>query len=132
MNQPANPLTLTSANVEAIFLDCLFKPEEDTSNHVVGEGVMQNFGFHPVRLESHKDEIKTLLHQLNDAFLVSKGGGWSFLQACVTKDGKHWGEHMNVEQLMALGIATNQAKLLMPRELWNIMPGGMPYFSVMD
>jgi len=124
-------MELTSKNVQEVFLDCLFREEEtDRTNYVVGEGVIHRFGFHPERLASHKDDIKTMLDQLPEQFQLDKGGGWSFLNACDRKDGVQWGEHPNIEQLMALGLASKQATLLMPRELWRAMPGGMPYFVV--
>lgn len=91
---------------------------------------MHSFGFNPSRLAEHKQEIKEMLECLSDEFRADKGGGWSFLQACVTKDGDQWGEHQNINELLALGIATGQAKILMHRELWSALPGGMPYFVV--
>lgn len=121
--------TLTAKNVETIFLDCLFRDGEDTSTAKIVDGVVSKFGFHPARVETHKSEIAELLDGLPDEFRADKGGGWSFLNACVTKNGDQWGEHRNIEQLLALGIASDQAKILMPRELWGMMPGGMPYFS---
>lgn len=124
-------LELTSYNVETIFKDCLFKEGENTAKVVVVEGVISKFGFHPERLNAHKDEIKQLLQQLPDNFRKDKGGGWSFLQACVTKNDHQWGEHRNIEQLLVLGIATDQAKICLPREMWSIFPGGMPYFMIL-
>jgi hypothetical protein len=32
--------------------------------------------------------------------------------------------------LLVLGIATEQATILLPREVWKTLPGGMPYFSI--
>ena len=32
--------------------------------------------------------------------------------------------------LIVLGIATAQARWLMPRDMWPSLPGGMPYFAV--
>ena len=55
---------LTAKNVEKVLLDCLYKPEELDDEHtapkgaVIVEGVIQSFGFHPGRLESHKEDIK--------------------------------------------------------------------------
>lgn len=123
---------LTSEAVEAIFNDCLFKDGEDHTNFVEGEGIMVRVGFHPARLESHREEILNLLLCLPEKFRKSKGGGWSFLNACTTQDGRLWGEHRNVEQLLVLGVATKQARILMPRSMWAIFPGGMPYFVVLD
>lgn len=121
---------LTATAVEAVFMDCLFKEGEDTSNPVVGDGVIHKFGFHRDRLAAHEPEIKAMLNELPDEFQSDKGGGWSFLNACMTRDSEQWGEHQNIEQLMALGIASGKAKLMMPREMWSILPGGMPYFQV--
>lgn len=123
-------MELTAQNVEVIFLDCLFRDGEDASKAKIVNGVVTDFGFHPERLENRKPEISELLDRLPDEFHANKGGGWSFLNACLTKSGEHWGEHRNIEQLLALGIATEQAKILMPREMWKLFPGGMPYFAV--
>jgi len=122
--------TLTAENVEAVFRDCLFRDAEDTSKAKIVDGVVSKFGFHPERIASHKTEIAEMLDGLPDEFKASKGGGWSFLNACMTKSGDQWGEHRNIEQLLALGIASDQAKVLMPREMWSAFPGGMPYFAV--
>lgn len=122
--------TLTAENVETIFRDCLFRDGEDTSTGKIVDGVLGKFGFHPERLAAHKTEIAEMLGGLPDEFMAEKGGGWSFLNACMTKNGDQWGEHMNIEQLLVLGIATEQAKILMPREMWKMLPGGMPYFAV--
>lgn len=123
---------LTAENVETVFLDCLFRDGEDTSTAKIVDGVISRFGFHPTRLESHKSEIAELLDELPGEFHASNGGGSSFLNACMTKGGDQWGEHRNIEQLLSLGIATGNAKMLMPREMWNILPGGMPYFVVLS
>lgn len=122
--------TLTSENVESVFRACLFRDGEDTSQAKIVEGVVNKFGFHPERVAAHKTEIAEMLNGLPDEFRADKGGGWSFLNACMTKSGDQWGEHRNIEQLLALGIASGQAKMLLPREMWQ--PGGMPYFSVVS
>lgn len=123
-------LILTARNVESVFKYCLFRDGEDTSNPAIADGVVSKFGFHRGRLEERKAEIRELLNGLSDDFQADKGGGMSFLNACMTRDGQQWGEHRNVEQLLALGIASEQAKILMPREMWSMFPGGMPYFAV--
>ena len=35
-----------------------------------------------------------------------------------------------MEQLLTLGIGLGYAKYLMPREMWKMFPGGMPYFQI--
>jgi len=126
---------LTAQNVSDIFKDCLFQHGEDTSNAVMVECVMINIGFHPDRLLSHKTEIREMLEDLPIEFQSTKhggGDGWSFLNACVTKNGNQWGEHNHIDQLLGLGIATKQALILIPREMWKMFPGGLPYFKVTE
>ncbi|MCK9460619.1 MAG: hypothetical protein M0R80_13355 [Proteobacteria bacterium] len=110
----------------------MFTEDEDKSQAVFVEGVITNFKFHPGRLSNHREDIISMLNDLPEDFQKDKGGGWSFLNACVDRLGRQWGEHINIEQLLVLGIAIKYAKILLPRDMWNILPGGMPYFSVGD
>lgn len=123
---------LTSSHVSAVFEDCLFREGEDTSDAVVAEGVIATFGFHPQRLVGHKAEIGAMLAELPSDFqLNGGGGGWSFLNACLRRDGEQWtGEHRVMEQLFALGLAVGYVTCLLPREVWPALPGGMPYYAV--
>lgn len=122
---------LTADRVNAIFTDCLFRDGEPTDPHVEAEGIVNSFGFHPDRLSSHKAEIGAMLRELPDPFHADKGGGWTFLNACNDRHGRLWtGLHQTMEQLFVLGIATEQASYVMPREMWSILPGGMPYIVV--
>lgn len=124
---------LSASAVEDILKDCLFKEGEDHSNAVLSEGITATFGFHPERLEKHKQAIRELLYELPPEFRKGVGGGgWSFLNACVDKNGNQWGEHQNIEQLLVLGIATKQAGYCTPRDFCRILPGGMPYIFVVD
>jgi hypothetical protein len=117
--------------VNTIFMDCLFREGEDTSKHIKAEGVVRNVGFHSERLESHKAEITAMLDELPDEFKESGGGGMSFLNAYNDKHGNQWtGLHQRMEQLFQLGIGVGKVKCLMPREMWSVLPGGMPYYVV--
>ena len=122
---------LTPEAVNSIFMDCLFREGEDTSNFKKAQGIVCNVGFHPGRLNNHKEEIVALLAELPPQFHEATGGGWPFLNACNDKDGNQWGEHKNMEQLFQLGIASGLVKCLLPREMWGILPGGMPYYMVL-
>lgn len=124
------PTELTIENVTRVFLDSLFKADEDKSKAVIVDGILGRFGFHPERLASHKQEIREMLSCLPDEFFANKGGGWSFLNACYTRDGTHWGEHKNMDELFVLGAASGQVECLMPRPMWGVLPGGMPYYSI--
>lgn len=121
---------INSEELEDLFVSCLFNDDEPTDNMIPVEGVMSRFGFHPERLEASREQVKAWLAQLPDSFHKSGGGGMSFLNACTTKDDEHWGEHTSVDRLFCLGMGLGLAKCLMPRKMWSILPGGMPYFVV--
>jgi len=128
--------TLTAENVRDVICKCLFTHDEmpdaesPPDDAVLVEGIVCTYAFHPQRLEEHKSAIAAMLSELPDEFMTSGGGGWSFLQACVDRDGRHWGEHPAMGALFALGIGAGLARYLLPREFWAVMPGGVPYIVV--
>jgi len=123
-------MELTGENVSIVVKNCLFAGNEDTSTAVLAKGVQNEFGFNPERLAKNEETIIEFLKQLPENFRVDKGGGWSFLSAIDTIDGTQWAQHQNVDELMCLGLAIGRVKFLLPREMWNALPGGMPYFSI--
>ena len=127
----SDTIVLDPQKVEAIFIDCLFRDGEDTSTHVKIEGISMTVGFNPERLEAHRDEVASLLAELPDVFREGSGGGMSFLNACEDRHGNLWtGLHQRMDQLFMLGIALGMAYYLLPRELWQAFPGGVPYVTV--
>ncbi len=129
-------MELTAENVRKVFKDCLFKDTEVVDGQppktmVTVEGIMATFELHPERLESHRKDVIELLDQLPETFRLEGGGGWSFLCACNRKDGTQWGEHPDMELLFALGIGLGLAKWALPREMWDVLPGALPYVTVM-
>lgn len=125
-------MILNSENVRNLIMYCLFREGESTDNAIIVNGIMKNMGFHPERIKEQEDAIMELLLELPEAFMESKGGGWSFLNACMNKDGGQWGEHSSMEDLFLLGMAIEKVSYLMPKELWSALPGGMPYLIVHD
>jgi hypothetical protein len=123
-------MNLTAQNVSETFMNCLFKEGENTENHIVAEGVMTKVGFHPERLKEATPQIEAMVNELPDEFKPTGGGGMSFLNACMDNKGNHWAEHSTIDQLVCLGIASGKLKYLMPREMWSVLPGGMPYLVV--
>jgi hypothetical protein len=102
-------------------------------------GTVVEGGIAPVRLdveklETHRAEVAEMLGNLPIGFLPEAeggGGGWSFLQACMDRDGEQWtGRLMVMNQLFTMGCALKLVTLLLPREMWDILPGGMPYYTV--
>ena len=128
---------ISARKIEEIVKDCLFSEAEFPpgasvpADAVIVEGIIHPWGFNPQRLESHRDEVKTLLADLPDEFQQNGGGGMSFLNACMDREGNHWGEHRNMDQLFSLGIGLGLAKSVLPREMWSALPGGMPYYVVL-
>jgi len=117
--------------LESIFNSCLIQVEESSDNTDIIEGITEHFGFCLDRLEANREQIKDWLSQLPHEFRESEGGGWSFLQACMTSEGEQWtGEHRNVDRLLCLGKGLGLVKCLLPREMWGMLPGGMPYYSI--
>jgi len=125
------PEILTPAKVSEIFTKCLCT-EVNTSEGVVearGIGVAR---FYQARLEVNRSEITAMLEELPDDFKAEKGGGATFLNACIDRHGQLWtGMQPTVEQLFLLGIAIGKAKLTLPREVWPSLPGGVPYYTVL-
>jgi len=117
--------------IEAIMMDCLYLPGENTDDAVTVEGITTTFGFHPGRLESNRKRIEEMLSCLPDPFMADKGGGMSFLEACNDNEGEQWtGFHHRMEELFVLGMAIGHARYCMPRDFWSVLPGGMPYIQV--
>jgi hypothetical protein len=91
------------------------------------EGIVRNFGIDVPKLEKDRDLVRSWIAELPTEFLQEGGGGWSFLQLCATRDGELWGEQSTAESLYVLAAALGLAKFLMPRDMWKLFPGGMPY-----
>ena len=53
----------------------------------------------------------------------------SFLRMCMTKDGVHWGEHPDCDNLICLGIAIGKLEIIL-KDFVNDLPGGVPYILV--
>lgn len=125
-------IKLTSQNVYNIFSNCLFKDEEVVNNtpiydFVVADGILNTFVFHAKRLEQSDEKIGELIKQLPDF-----NEPLSFLSLCVDKEGSQWGEHINMEQLVTLGVACGYLEYPFPKDMWSILPGGMPFIAGTD
>jgi hypothetical protein len=130
---------INSQRVTDILRDCLYRPEEITGDAVpegaiIVEGILRNFGLHPERLESHRAEVTEMLSHLPTQFRDSAhggDGGWSFLNACQDANDEQWTSfHQTMDALFVLGIGLGLAAWLLPRGMWDALPGGMPYVVV--
>jgi len=129
---------ISDERVNFIIRECLFGHEEledgkpkNPDDMIVIEGVVNSYGLHRGRVDSHKPEIVSFLEQLPDMFMKDLGGGWSFLKASDTNEGEQWtGLQRTMEALFVLGMALGKVKFANPREKWNELPGRMPYMIV--
>jgi len=127
-------MTLTAEAVNELVTKCLYQEDEIDSevggapkDAIVVEGIVRTFGFHPERVQEAKSEIRAFVRELPDEFLTTGGGGMSFLQLCKDKHGHQWAEHGTMEGLVAIAIAANIGNYCVPREMWSVFPGGVPY-----
>ena len=130
-------MKLTSENVNAVATNCLFKAGElpegaktPPEGAVIVDGIISRYAFHPERLEKNRRNVASMLNDLESSFRTDGGGGMSFLSACMTRDGEHWGEHPTMGMLFALGMGLGMVSYTMPRDMWPILPGGVPYLTV--
>ena len=124
-------MKLNAELVHSTFLECLFQDGEPTENHKIGEAVQMKVRFNPERLKGKEPLIEELLKELPTEFQKDGGGGMSFLNMCNDKNGNQWADmHKTMNELVALGTATGKLSFLMPKEMWSVLPGGMPYLVV--
>ena len=138
-NQTTDELVINSQEVEKAFLECLYRPNEvkdlkegeAPKDAVIVEGIQTKFGFHPVRLEKQRAKVIEWLKALPHQFRRNAGGGWSFLEACNQENGVLWtGLHQRVEQLFCMAVGLKLAECQMPRDMWAMLPGGLPYYAI--
>lgn len=127
-------MKLTPSTVADIFKDCLPAKSSALENQTVKvKGIVITVLFIKEKLSAHQEEICSLLNELPDGFQKSKGGGMSFLKMCEDKNGNLWtGEHRVMEMLLLLGLGIEKISFAMTREMWSVLPGGMPYITVED
>jgi len=124
-------MKLNSQIVNEIFKDCLFENDKFVKNPKIIESVNMKIGFDPEKLKKNNSKIKEMLNELSDDFHKNKGGGMSFLNMCDDRNGNQWtGSQRNMDELVALGLATDNLSYLLPRDMWQILPGGMPYLVI--
>ena len=135
MREKENELIIDPDEVNDIFLDCLYQDNECVESvpedAVIVEGIVNKFRFHPVRLEEKRTKVSELLKALPHEFRKSGGGGWSFLNSCKQENGVQWTSSRNrMEELLCIGIGLGVVECYTPREMWGILPEGMPYYVI--
>ena len=144
-------MELTAMNVKTLLFGCLRNsekvPEEfkditkDSEDCQERNGIIfvrsiigQMAFFDAAKLEAHKKDIADMLMQLPDEFMFTgEGKGWSFVNTGIRKtDGVLWGEQRDMDWLLMLGRALGYVEWLLPRKMWKVLPGGVPYLVVRD
>lgn len=125
---------LSSEAVRALTLAAMYPANETPEGKpppgaMIVKGIVHSFVFDPARLTPLKSKIDALLDQMPAEFHANRGGGWSFLNFCMDNTGRQWGEHVDMEALICLGIGVGSAKWLM-QDLASTLPGGVPYVEV--
>tara|TARA_B100000745_G_scaffold300141_1_gene252946 strand:- start:1619 stop:2044 length:426 start_codon:yes stop_codon:yes gene_type:complete len=130
-------MELTVENVKTLMRACLyqdgdkgFNGRDVPSDAIVVCGITRTFGFNPTRVREQTRNILNILENVSDKFLTTGGGGASFLELPFDKDGKHWGEHINAEELYALSAAIGVGSFALDKDMWHILPGGVPYIQI--
>lgn len=124
-------MKLTAENVNKVFLFCSLSEYDGHGESKEVNGVMLSVWFSKTRLEQSKQDIVDMLNCLPDNFKKSGGGGWSFLNMCQDNNDEQWtGFHSDIDKLVTLGIATDSVSFLMPKDMWDVLPGGMPYILI--
>lgn len=121
---------LDPKQVEETFAACLTDDAEAgiEVDMIVGRALLDKS-----RVADHAELIGAMLLELPVGFRKSGGGGWSFLYACNDRHGHQWtGLHRTMAMLFALGQAAGLAECQFPRDMWDVLPGGMPYYVIND
>ncbi|MCF0059900.1 hypothetical protein MUK70_11675 [Dyadobacter chenwenxiniae] len=124
-------MKLTTQNVREMFEDCSFKEHNNPELLWTIEGVKLKANLHINMLSLKRSEIESMLSELPDSFKSSIGGGWSFLNMCITNNEEQWCDlHETMDQLFCLGYGIGKLRFLVPREMWDVLPGGVPYIVI--
>ena len=125
---------LSDINTNDIPIDARRSEEEIINDVHLIMGIGRTlYCFDVDKLQAHEEEIFEALKELPCEFMQSSGkGGWSFLNCCMDRHGRQWGEQRDADMLIALGRAIGKVAWLSSREKWFSLPGGMPYLVVLD
>lgn len=121
---------LNESEVNRLFNACLCHDELKNLNdhdiiHV--EGIHHSANLRTKRIEENYDDITLYLSQLPDKFKK----GWTFLEFGVNKKGDKWTSHFETaEKLLLLGIAAGRVEYINTRNVWEILPSGLPYVKI--
>lgn len=97
---------------------------------VIADAVVHKLALSTAAIAENREEIRSLLNEMDRDFHADGGGGMSMMRMPMDKNGAQWGEQRDAAFLTALGIAAGMARYTMPRDFWPSLPGGMPYVTI--
>lgn len=123
---------LSAQAVEDTFIACLAEDlTGDPEQCIDVDCIVFTARFSKAAIAERRDAIHLMLLDLPVEFQQDQGGGMSFLNACQDRDDNQWtGLHRTMGFLFGLGMAAGWVACPFPREMWPILPGGMPYYIV--
>lgn len=97
-------------------------------------GITDRLAFKKENIERFRKDIEAMLMELPTDFRESSEvSGLSFLAATEDRHGVQWtGLQKYMEAVFVLGMAIGRVRTLLPRELWFVLPGGVPYYQITD
>lgn len=125
-----NDYVLSSKKVMEVYKHCILSDDEVCDHEPIvdftmGEGVAYASVFNSERLAEKKEEIANMVDELAD---IEKGP--SFLNLCMDKNGRQWtGNHFLMDCLVQLGFATEALCYTLDRDMWDVLPGGVPFIA---
>ena len=129
METTDNEFRLDPEQVRDTYAECEVTGEGDDVIEV--DAIVWTARLSKTMLEQKRELITQMLMELPEGFRKSGGGGWSFLQACDDRHGNQWtGLHQTMSMLFALGQGIGMVTSQLPRDMWNYLPGSMPYYVI--
>lgn len=126
-------MELTNHNVVQVAMACSVHNGDSRKGCNTVRCIMLTFHWIPSCLKSHRDDIVCLLRQLPDSFRKKPdgSGGASFTDACLNNKGQKWGDAVDAETLIGLGMGIDVVQLLpATKGHWRFLKDSMPYVIV--
>jgi len=119
--------TNMSEIVRKAFEDSLYKQGDNMDTAVSVEGLVHTYMFNPERLKEMRASISEVVAMLPERFHA----GDTFLNLCKTQNDELWtGDQTVCEQLVVMAIGLGLMEYCFSREVWRMLPGGVPYIIV--
>lgn len=124
---------IDAKRVREIFVDSLLPTNHTDDTKCISVYAITNvFCLDPEKVEKHRAEIYSLMEELPNEFWEEPigQGGFSFIRLPSTKENEQWGEQMNAQELMVLGLASGYMQYLFGPKLWKFLPGAVPFVVI--